>query len=126
MAGANFGCGSSREHATWALLELGFQAVISTSIADIFTINAQKNSLVTVIVDSQTHDWLLKHPGAKAQIDIAKRTLGLPEGSVRKFPLDPFVRFCLLNGIDETDFLLRHVEKISAFEHARSQDDPHI
>ncbi|MCS6948164.1 MAG: 3-isopropylmalate dehydratase small subunit, partial [Steroidobacteraceae bacterium] len=106
VAGRNIGCGSSREHAPWALLDYGFQAVVSTEIADIFRNNSLKNGLVPVIVDAATHAWLIDHPGIELAIDLETTTLTLPDGRTVSFPLDKFPRYCLLNGVDELGFLL--------------------
>ncbi|GAC1348296.1 MAG: 3-isopropylmalate dehydratase small subunit [Myxococcales bacterium] len=122
VAGENFGCGSSREHAPWALVDAGFRAVVSSSIADIFRGNALKNGLLPVTVDAETHRFLLAHPGAKVAIDVAARTLSFDEGlRTASFPLDPFARHCLLNGVDELGFLLGQEEAIAAFERARGE-----
>src|ERR1700687_4652581 len=98
VAGRNFGCGSSREHAPWALLDYGFRAVISTQIADIFRSNALKNGLLPVVVDAATSGWLIDHPGAEVSIDLPTATLTLPEGAPVLFPLETFARYCLVNG----------------------------
>jgi 3-isopropylmalate/(R)-2-methylmalate dehydratase small subunit len=116
VAGRNFGCGSSREHAPWALLDYGFQAVISTEIADIFRNNSLKNGFLPVVVDQATSDWLLAHPGAEVVVDVETTTLGLPDGTRVKFPLEAFSRFCLLNGVDELGFLLDRRAQIEAYE----------
>ena len=116
VAGRNFGCGSSREHAPWALLDFGFRAVISTEIADIFCNNALKNGLLPLIVDEPTLSWLLAHPGAPVEIDLERNELKLPDGLSVRFPLEGFSRYCLLNGIDELGYLLSRAELISAFE----------
>jgi 3-isopropylmalate/(R)-2-methylmalate dehydratase small subunit len=116
VGGRNFGCGSSREHAPWALLDFGFRAVISTEIADIFCNNALKNGLLPVIVDEPTLAWLLAHPGAAIEIDLEHNELKLPEGVSVKFPLEGFSRYCLLNGVDELGYLLSRADLISAFE----------
>jgi 3-isopropylmalate/(R)-2-methylmalate dehydratase small subunit len=118
VAGRNIGCGSSREHAPWALMDFGFQAVISTEFADIFRTNCLKNSLLPVVVDEKTHAWLLANPNVDVSIDVENTTLTLPDGSVVKFPLEGFARFCLLNGIDELGFLLAQNEAISTYEQA--------
>ena len=120
VAGNNFGCGSSREHAPWALLDYGFTAVISTEIADIFRSNSLKNGLIPVIVDSDTHAWLLDNPGSNVNIDIETATLTLPGDRVIEFPIDGFARYCLLNGIDQLGFLQKHRDQISQFEETRS------
>lgn len=116
VAGRNIGCGSSREHAPWALLDYGFQAVISTEIADIFRNNSLKNGLLPVIVDDMTHQWLLHNPGAEVEVDLEHTLLRLPDGRTTKFPIDAFPRYCLLNGVDELGFLLSKNDAISAYE----------
>jgi 3-isopropylmalate/(R)-2-methylmalate dehydratase small subunit len=117
VAGANFGCGSSREHAPWALHDFGFRAVVSSSIADIFRSNALKNGLVPVVVDAQVHERLLANPGTEVTIDLETRTLSA-EGLAAPFPLDPFARHCLMNGVDELGFLLSQSSAIDSFEEA--------
>jgi 3-isopropylmalate/(R)-2-methylmalate dehydratase small subunit len=119
VAGRNFGCGSSREHAPWALLDYGFRAVISTEIADIFRNNSLKNGLLPVIVDEPTSAWLIAHPGIELTLDLAQTTLTLPGGRVVSFPLEPFARHCLLNGVDELGYLLGRRPEIEAFESRR-------
>jgi 3-isopropylmalate/(R)-2-methylmalate dehydratase small subunit len=119
VTGRNFGCGSSREHAPWALLDYGFRAVISTQIADIFRSNALKNGLLPVVVDAATSGWLLEHPGAEVSIDLANATLTLPGAAPVVFPLETFARYCLVNGIDELGFLLERDAHITAFERRR-------
>ena len=119
VAGRNFGCGSSREHAPWALLDYGFQAVISTEIADIFRNNSLKNGFLPVVVDQGTSDWLLANPGAEVTINVEETSLVLPEGTRVKFPLEAFSRFCLLNGVDELGFLLDRRAQIEAYEAKR-------
>ncbi len=116
VGGRNFGCGSSREHAPWALLDYGFKAVISTQIADIFSNNSLKNGLLPITVDDATHRWLLENPGAEVEIDLELTSLKLPNGSSVQFPIDAFPRFCLLNGVDELGFLLSKQDLISAYE----------
>lgn len=120
VAGNNFGCGSSREHAPWALLDFGIQAVISTEIADIFRNNSLKNGLVAIVVDATTHAWLLENPGADVAIDIEASTLTLPDGRTVTFPIDGFARYCLLNGVDQLGFLQQQSDAILAFEDNRS------
>ena len=115
MAGPNFGCGSSREHAPWALLDYGFRAVISSSIADIFRANALKNGLLPVIVDRATHQLLLGSPGMRVSIDLEERTLAFGDARV-SFDIDPFSRRCLLQGVDELGFLLAQEPAIAAWE----------
>jgi 3-isopropylmalate/(R)-2-methylmalate dehydratase small subunit len=120
VAGNNFGCGSSREHAPWALLDYGFEAVISTEIADIFRNNSLKNGLVAIVVDAETHNWLLDNPGAELEIDVASTTLSLPNGKQVEFTLDGFARHCLLEGIDQLGYLQQQMERIETFEESRS------
>ena len=116
VAGRNFGCGSSREHAPWALLDHGFQAVISTEIADIFRNNSLKNGFLPVVVGADIHGWLLANPGVELTLDVESRSLSLPDGRVTEFPLESFSRYCLLNGVDQLGFLLNHAGDISRFE----------
>ncbi|HKU13117.1 MAG TPA: 3-isopropylmalate dehydratase small subunit [Steroidobacteraceae bacterium] len=116
VAGRNFGCGSSREHAPWALLDYGFRAVISTEIADIFRNNSLKNGLLPIVVDERTHAWLLAHPGVSLQIDLQSSALTLPDGSTVGFPIEAFSRHCLLNGVDELGFLLQQAAAITRYE----------
>jgi 3-isopropylmalate/(R)-2-methylmalate dehydratase small subunit len=116
VAGRNIGCGSSREHAAWALQDFGIAAVISTEFADIFRTNSLKNGLVPVLVDESTHAWLLAHPGAEVSIDVDSTTLTLPDGREVRFPLEGFARYCLLNGIDELGYLLAQGGAISVYE----------
>jgi 3-isopropylmalate/(R)-2-methylmalate dehydratase small subunit len=119
VAGRNFGCGSSREHAPWALLDYGIRAVISTEIADIFKSNALKNGLLPITVDDATSQWLLNHPGAAVDIDLATARLTLPTGVATSFPIEAFARHCLLNGIDELGYLRGKLEQIESYEAAR-------
>jgi 3-isopropylmalate/(R)-2-methylmalate dehydratase small subunit len=121
VAGRNIGCGSSREHAPWAMVDYGFRAVISTEIADIFRNNSLKNGLLPVIVDEATHAWLLANPGAEVSIDLETRTLELPTGLTVEFPLENFARYCLMNGVDELGFLLARNEQIEAYEKAHGK-----
>jgi len=116
VAGRNIGCGSSREHAPWALVDFGFRAVISTEIADIFRNNSLKNGLLPVIVDGTTHEWLLANPGAEVTLDLETCELGLPDGRKVTFPVEAFARFCLLNGTDEMGYLLGQGAAIAAYE----------
>ena len=116
VAGRNIGCGSSREHAAWALMDFGIHAVISTEFADIFRTNSLKNGLVPVLVDENTHAWLLAHPQAEVAIDVEHSTLSLPDGTTVKFPLEGFARYCLLNGVDELGYLLSQNAAIAAYE----------
>jgi 3-isopropylmalate/(R)-2-methylmalate dehydratase small subunit len=119
VAGRNFGCGSSREHAPWALLDYGIRAVISTEIADIFKSNALKNGLLPITVDDTTSQWLIDHPGAAVDIDLATARLTLPTGVSTSFPIEAFARHCLLNGIDELGYLRSKLEQIESYEAAR-------
>jgi 3-isopropylmalate/(R)-2-methylmalate dehydratase small subunit len=120
LAGDNFGCGSSREHAPWALMDFGFRAVISTSFADIFRNNSLKNGLLPVVVDARTHARLLAlheaDPRAVCTIDVASQMLTLPDGTAVQFPLDSFSKTCLLEGIDELGYLVKLDPQIAAFE----------
>jgi 3-isopropylmalate/(R)-2-methylmalate dehydratase small subunit len=120
VAGRNFGCGSSREHAPWALLDFGFRAVISTEIADIFRGNSLKNGLLPITVDEATSQWLLEHPGAEVDIDLERTRLTLPDGVSVAFPLEAFARHCLLNGVDELGYLRSRLSDIEGYEAARS------
>ena len=117
VAGENFACGSSREHAPWALLDHGFRAVISSSIADIFRSNALKNGLLPVEVDRDTHALLLER-SREVTLDVAEQSLQF-DGRTAFFPLDPFARRCLLEGVDELGFLLGAEAEIAAFEERR-------
>ena len=116
VTGRNFGCGSSLEHAPWALLDYGFKVVISTEIADIFLNNSLKNGLIPVIVDAETHRWLLENPGIEVSVDIEELELVIHEHQPIPFCIDRFARHCLLNGVDQLGFLLQHSEAIDAFE----------
>ena len=119
LAGNNFGCGSSREHAPWALVAHGFRAVISTSFADIFRSNSLKNGLIPIIVDQATHkmlfDLIEEVPNTELKVDLESQTLTFPHGSVT-FPIDPFNKACLLDGVDELGYIMGFEEQISAFE----------
>jgi 3-isopropylmalate/(R)-2-methylmalate dehydratase small subunit len=119
VAGRNFGCGSSREHAPWALLDYGLRAVLSTEIADIFRGNSLMNGLLPVVVDEQTSQWLMQHPGAEVDIDLESLCLTLPTGASIPFPLEPFARHCLLSGLDEFGYLRSKLGDIERFEIAR-------
>src|ERR1700694_2610090 len=120
VAGDNFGCGSSREHAPWALLDFGFRAVISTRFADIFRNNAVKTGLLPVALPQSAHATLLtllaESPAGRVTIDLEPQTVTLPDGSSHQFPLDSFARHCLLNGVDELGFLLDQESAIADYE----------
>jgi 3-isopropylmalate/(R)-2-methylmalate dehydratase small subunit len=116
VAGRNIGCGSSREHAPWALVDYGFQAVVSTEIADIFRNNSLKNGLLPVVVDDDTHAWLLAHPGVEVDIDLESASLRVAGRGPVSFPIDPFARYCLMNGVDELGFLLAQDAAITRHE----------
>ena len=116
VAGRNFGCGSSREHAPWALLDHGFRAVLSCEIADIFRSNALKNGLLAIVLSAGEHRYLLAHPGIELAIDLAAGTIELPDGGRFGFQIDAFARHCLVEGLDQLGFLQRHDARISAFE----------
>jgi 3-isopropylmalate/(R)-2-methylmalate dehydratase small subunit len=116
VAGRNFGCGSSREHAPWALLDYGVQAVLCSEIADIFRGNALKNGLLAIVISAPEHQWLLDHPGIELVIDVRGQYVALPDGGRIGFQLEPFARHCLLNGIDQLGYLLQNAGAIAAFE----------
>ena len=118
VAGDNFGCGSSREHAPWALTQSGFRAVISTSFADIFKGNALKNGLLPVVAPAEAHAELLKSPGAVVTIDLASQTVTAPGGRSFEFPIDPFAKQCLLDGVDELGYMLAQDAAIASYETA--------
>jgi len=120
VAGRNFGCGSSREHAPWALLDYGIRAVISTEIADIFKNNALKNGLLPITVDDATAQWLLDHPGAEVDIDLSTARVTLPTGVATTFPIEAFARHCLMNGTDELGYLRSKLDLIERYEAART------
>jgi 3-isopropylmalate/(R)-2-methylmalate dehydratase small subunit len=120
VAGDNFGCGSSREHAPWALLDYGFRAVVSTGIADIFRSNSLKNGLLPVVVDAPTQQWLLAHPGAEVDIDLDAARLTLPTGASLAFPIEAFARHCLMNGLDELGYLQSRLADIGRYEAAHA------
>ncbi len=116
VAGDNFGCGSSREHAPWALLDSGLKAVISTSIADIFRNNSLKNGFVPVVIDEEPHSWLLANPGAEVVIDLEQTHVELPQVPPARFEIDHFARYCLMNGVDQLGYLLQKRQRILAWE----------
>ena len=116
VAGDNFGCGSSREHAPWALTQFGFKAVISTSFADIFRGNSLKNELLPIIVSEDVHDELVKSGGATVKIDLAAQMLTLPSGRTVEFPIDSFAKQCLLEGVDELGYMMKQEPAVAAYE----------
>jgi 3-isopropylmalate/(R)-2-methylmalate dehydratase small subunit len=116
VAGHNFGCGSSREHAPWALLDHGFRVVVSTAIADIFRNNSLKNGLLPVVVDADVHGWLLEHPGALVTVDLEALCLTLPTGRAASFSIEAFARHCLLHGLDELGYLQSKLPEIERYE----------
>lgn len=116
VAGGNFGCGSSREHAPWALTDYGLKAVVTSSVADIFRNNALKNGLLPVVVPAALHKRLLAGEGNPLTIDLEAQTIALADGTTEAFTVDAFARYRLLNGIDELDFLLQQDAAISAYE----------
>jgi len=116
IAGDNFGCGSSREHAPWALKQYGFKAIISTSFADIFKGNALKNGLLPIVMPPDIHAELLKWPGITLKIDLATQTVTLAGGRTVEFPIDPFAKQCLIEGVDELGYMLNQQPAIAAFE----------
>jgi 3-isopropylmalate/(R)-2-methylmalate dehydratase small subunit len=122
LAGDNFGCGSSREHAPWALTGYGFRAVVSTSFADIFRSNALKNGLLPIVVSEEVHaelmDGVARSPRAELSVDLERQTLTLATGREVSFPIDPFSKTCLLKGTDELGYLLSFEREIAAFENA--------
>lgn len=121
VAGDNFGCGSSREHAVWALMDFGFRAVISSRLADIFRANSLKNGLLAIEVEPEIHRWLLDHPGASTTLDVERRTLSVDGGPACEFDLDPFARSCLLEGVDAMGWLLSRVPDIESWENERQE-----
>jgi 3-isopropylmalate/(R)-2-methylmalate dehydratase small subunit len=116
VAGRNFGCGSSREHAPWALLDYGIHAVLCSEIADIFRGNALKNGLLAIVISAPEHRWLLDHPGTELSIDVREQFIALPDGGRIPFALDAFARHCLLHGVDQLGYLLHHEDAITSYE----------
>ena len=123
LAGDNFGCGSSREHAPWALTQFGFRAVISTSFADIFKGNSLKNSLLPIVVPADVHSALFAaveaDPNVQVTVDLVSQTLTLPDGKQITFAVDEFSKQCLLEGVDELGYILKQEPAIAAFEAKR-------
>lgn len=116
VAGRNFGCGSSREHAPWALHEFGIRVVISSEIADIFRSNAMKNGLLPITAPADTHAWLLDNPGVEIAINLAEQTVDLGNGPGFEFDIEPFAKHCLLEGRDALGHLLAHADAITTYE----------
>jgi len=120
LAGDNFGCGSSREHAPWALTQFGFRAVISTSFADIFQQNSLKNALLPIVMPGGAHAALFelvdRDPEAEVTVDLASQTVTLPDGRAVEFPIDPFSKHCLLEGVDELGYILKNEAAIAGYE----------
>ena len=120
IGGHNFGCGSSREHAPWALMGAGFKAVVSTYFADIFRNNSLKNGLLPIIVDEETHRQLIslaeEDPETQVTVDLESQTLRLPDGRAVTFPIDGFSKHCLLNGVDQLGYLLSLESETAAYE----------
>ena len=119
LAGRNFGCGSSREHAPWALADLGLRAIVSSEIADIFRNNSLKNGLLPIVLDEADVQALMQRPDDELEIDVAARELRTPDGRVYSFPLDGFSQACLLEGVDELGYLLARGDAISRYEQQR-------
>jgi 3-isopropylmalate/(R)-2-methylmalate dehydratase small subunit len=123
LAGDNFGCGSSREHAPWALTQFGFRAVISTSFADIFKQNSLKNALLPIVFPADAHAALFalvdRSPDTEVTVDLASQTVALPDGRKIEFPIDPFSRHCLLEGVDELGYILKNEAAIAGYEARR-------
>jgi 3-isopropylmalate/(R)-2-methylmalate dehydratase small subunit len=129
LARKNFGCGSSREHAPWALAEYGFRAVIAPSYADIFFNNCVKNGLLPVVLGEAEVDRLFHEvaafPGFRLVVDLEKQIVATPDGAkAMRFELDAFFKYCLLNGFDDIGLTLRHADKIRAFEERRRAEQP--
>lgn len=117
VAGHNFGCGSSREHAPWGLTDYGFQVVISSEIADIFKGNSLKNGLLPIVIDKNAHQWLLDNPGEEITVDLEACEVRLPKnGGTYTFSVDAFSRYCLMNGVDEMGYLAAQSKAIEKFE----------
>jgi len=115
VAGDNFGCGSSREHAPWALLDYGIRVVISSSMADIFSNNSVKNGLLTIEVETDENQYLLAKNGFDIEIDLEKQTICC-DSKLIPFQIESFAKYCLMNGIDQLDFLMKHNKDIDAYE----------
>ncbi|MFY2762739.1 3-isopropylmalate dehydratase small subunit [Arenimonas sp. MALMAid1274] len=126
LAGRNFGCGSSREHAPWALVDAGLRAVVSSQVADIFRANALKNGLLPVVLDEAVVQALMQRPDDELVIDVASGELRTPAGEVHRFELDAFARTCLLEGVDELGYLLARLPEIQRYEQQRHTESSHV
>jgi 3-isopropylmalate/(R)-2-methylmalate dehydratase small subunit len=130
LARENFGCGSSREHAAWALLDYGFRAVIAPSYGDIFVGNCFKNGLLTIVLDATAVDDLFQAveatPGYRLKVDLERQTVTTPEGLAFTFRIDEFHKYRLVTGLDDIGLVLRHVSKIKAYEDKRRSLEPWI
>jgi len=128
LARENFGCGSSREHAPWALLQYGFQTVIAPSFADIFYNNSLKNGLLLIRLDAKIVDRLLNEArgaeGYRLAVDLERQSVTTPGGEIFKFEIDPFAKHCLMNGLDEIGLTLQHAEQIKVFEGKHRERQP--
>ncbi|WP_417488207.1 3-isopropylmalate dehydratase small subunit [Maricaulis sp.] len=116
VAGRNFGCGSSREHAPWALHDFGFRAVISSEFADIFRSNSARNGLLPIVAPEAAHKWLLANPGVSIKVDLASQHVDLGNGPSFDFAIEPFAKHCLMEGTDPLGFLMSHADAIDAYE----------
>jgi 3-isopropylmalate/(R)-2-methylmalate dehydratase small subunit len=123
VVGRNFGCGSSREHAAWALKDLGFRAVVGTQFADIFQTNALENDLLALTVPVTAHRWLIEHAGATLEIDLERVELSWPGGDAIPLAIEPFARYRILHRLSSLDYLLRHEQDIARYERARESDE---
>jgi 3-isopropylmalate/(R)-2-methylmalate dehydratase small subunit len=121
VGGHNFGCGSSREHAPWALADYGFKAVLSTKIADIFKSNAIKNGILAIEISKEAHDWLVANPGVEVEIDLEEQKVRLPNQMVENFEIEAFGRRCLLDGVDPLGFLQNALPQVEAYEAAHGR-----
>lgn len=128
LARDNFGCGSSREHAPWALLDYGFRCIIAPSFADIFFNNCFKNGMLPVVLQSaevaQLFQEVAAQPGYQLTVDLAAQTVTTPAGTIFRFSIDPFRKNCLLKGLDEIGLTLQHADAISAYEQRRKREAP--
>jgi len=117
VGGDNFGCGSSREHAPWALSDYGFRVVISSEIADIFRNNSLKNGILPIVIEKGAHQWLLDHPGEEVTIDLKTQEVRLPKnGGTHSFEVDAFSKHCLMEGVDEMGYLQNQTDAIAKYE----------